>query len=57
VQRSNKLTCPNCGVEMNQHAEKIDYSVAGPMDSEFGGVVEEVHGCPSCGKTEVRTAS
>ena len=53
----NKMTCPNCGVMMNQHAEKLDYSVATPLDPKFGGVVQEVHSCPGCGKTEVRTAT
>jgi predicted RNA-binding Zn-ribbon protein involved in translation (DUF1610 family) len=55
---TNKMICPDCGREMNQHAEKIDYSVTpdelNETDADFGGVVEEVHSCPSCGKTETR---
>jgi hypothetical protein len=55
-----KMICEECGAEMNQHAEKVDYSLspdeAGAFDEEFGGVVEEVHSCPRCGKTETRRA-
>jgi ribosomal protein S27AE len=53
-----KMICPECGVEMNQHAEKIDYMAAlenpEAMDEDFGGVLEEAHSCPVCGKTETR---
>ena len=51
-----KMTCPDCGVEMNYHAEKIDYSVAdlSKVDPAFGGIVEEVHTCPLCGRTHTR---
>jgi ribosomal protein S27AE len=54
-----KMICEECGVEMNQHAEKIDYSSpeeSGAFDADFGGVVEEVHSCPRCGRTETRRA-
>ncbi|HKQ54033.1 MAG TPA: hypothetical protein VJT74_16775 [Pyrinomonadaceae bacterium] len=53
----NKMKCEECGAEMNYHAEKIDYA-AGPdeIDEDFGGVLEEVHTCPACGKTEMRQA-
>jgi predicted RNA-binding Zn-ribbon protein involved in translation (DUF1610 family) len=53
-----KMICPDCGVEMNYHAEKIDYSAQDPkkIDPDFGGIVEEAHTCPVCGKTEMRTA-
>ena len=52
------MTCPNCGAEMNHHAMKIDYSneVSANMDPVFGGVLKEVHTCPKCGRTELRTA-
>jgi hypothetical protein len=57
----NKMTCEECGVEMNCHAEKIDYSSApddsGSFDTDFGGVLEEFHSCPQCGNTETRRAS
>ena len=55
-----KMTCPTCGVEMNLHADKVDYS-AGPAEGEagdegLGGVVEEFHTCPGCGRTDTRRA-
>ena len=54
------MKCEECGAEMNFHAEKIDYSSeaeeSGAFDADFGGVLEEVHTCPACGKTETRLA-
>ena len=52
-----KMKCPNCGEAMNHHADKVDYSGDAAGDSDFGGVFKEVHCCPSCGRTAVRTAS
>jgi len=56
-----KMKCPDCGVEMNHHADKVDYSAAlkDPkiMDPDLGGVVEEFHTCPECGKTHSRKAT
>lgn len=56
-----KMICPDCGVEMNHHADKIDYAAAldetEAIDPDFGGVVEEAHTCPSCGRTHLRRAS
>jgi ribosomal protein S27AE len=42
-----KIACPNCGTEMNCHAEKFMYS-----ESASGGHVEEIHSCPNCGRSE-----
>ena len=57
---TNVMICPDCGVEMKHHAEKIDYSSApdesGAFDADFGGVLEEIHSCPVCGTTEARRA-
>jgi ribosomal protein S27AE len=57
---SEKMICPKCGVEMNFHAEKIDYDagLAGQdaSDLDIGGVVEEFHTCPECGQTLMRPA-
>jgi predicted RNA-binding Zn-ribbon protein involved in translation (DUF1610 family) len=52
----SKMICPDCGVEMNHHADKIDYSIDDPniIDPDFGGVMEEAFTCPMCGKTHVR---
>jgi len=51
-----KMICPDCGAEMNQHAIKIDYNVDNPalMDSTLGGMLQEVHTCPECGRSSLR---
>lgn len=58
MQATNKMVCPDCGLELNYHAEKIDYSIPpdelNEIDAALGGVLEEIHSCPSCGKTETR---
>ncbi len=58
---TNKMICPDCGIEMNCHAEKIDYTAAltdpDTVDPDLGGVLEEVHTCPGCGKTGTRRAT
>jgi predicted RNA-binding Zn-ribbon protein involved in translation (DUF1610 family) len=55
---TNKMICPECGVEMNYHAEKIDYTAAltdpDAVDPDLGGILEEVHACPGCGKMGTR---
>lgn len=53
-----KLICPDCGIEMNHHAMKIDYSADNTdlVDPVFGGVVQEAHTCPDCGRTSLRKA-
>jgi predicted RNA-binding Zn-ribbon protein involved in translation (DUF1610 family) len=55
---TKKMMCPDCEIEMNYHAEKLDYSAAladpQAIDPDFGGVLEEVHTCPSCGKIGIR---
>lgn len=53
-----KMKCPKCGVDMNHHAEKVDYSVeAEGASAEFGGVIKEVHCCPGCGNAATRISS
>jgi ribosomal protein S27AE len=55
---NKKMLCPDCGVEMNHHAMKIDYTAAldapEAIDADFGGVLEEAHTCPRCGQTQLR---
>jgi ribosomal protein S27AE len=59
--KSNKMICPDCGVEMNHHADKVDYTAAlsesDSIDPHLGGVLKEAHTCPKCGKTAVRKAA
>jgi ribosomal protein S27AE len=57
-----KMICPNCGIEMNHHATKIDYSHDVDVDEtissdrdEMGHAIE-VHTCPGCGNTQSRPA-
>jgi predicted RNA-binding Zn-ribbon protein involved in translation (DUF1610 family) len=58
---ANALVCPDCGVEMNCHAEKLDLTAvldeSDAVDPELGGILEEVHTCPRCGKTVARRAA
>lgn len=58
---TKKMLCPDCGVEMNFHATKIDYTAAlddasDAIDPELGGILEEAHTCPTCGQTHMRRA-
>ncbi len=59
--KTNAMRCPQCGIEMNYHAEKIDYITAltepNAIDPDFGGIVEEVHTCPGCGDIGTRRAT
>jgi predicted RNA-binding Zn-ribbon protein involved in translation (DUF1610 family) len=58
---ASAMRCPACGVEMNHHADKVDYTAAldNPTvaDPIFGGLLEEVFTCPRCGRIETRPAS
>ena len=56
---TEKMVCPDCGVEMNHHANKVEYGAgaeepgAAP-EAEPGGRVFEAHACPRCGRTATR---
>jgi predicted RNA-binding Zn-ribbon protein involved in translation (DUF1610 family) len=56
-----KMICPDCGVEMNYHALKIDYTASlddeSTVDDAEGGVLQEAHTCPACGATHLRRHS
>ncbi len=56
-----KSVCPECGAEMNRHAEKADYTAgdygAEVFNSALGAVAEEFHACPDCGHTHTRPAA
>jgi predicted RNA-binding Zn-ribbon protein involved in translation (DUF1610 family) len=53
-----RLSCPECGAEMNQHAEKLAYPESAAelrlMDPAGEGLLEEIHACPRCGDVESR---
>jgi predicted RNA-binding Zn-ribbon protein involved in translation (DUF1610 family) len=56
-----KLRCPECGAEMNHHADRPDYAAAladpAAVDKTFGAVVDEIHTCPACAATATRRAT
>jgi predicted RNA-binding Zn-ribbon protein involved in translation (DUF1610 family) len=54
------MTCPACNMTMIHHAEKLvdpfrpqDRALVDPV---LGGIIQEVHTCPECGKAESRQA-
>jgi predicted RNA-binding Zn-ribbon protein involved in translation (DUF1610 family) len=58
---TKKMRCSDCGVEMNHHAMKIDYTAApdadgAAIDAAGGGRLVEAHTCPECGQTALRDA-
>ncbi len=58
VKGSGKMKCPECGVDMNHHAEKLveptNAREAAQADPKLGGLVEEMHTCPVCGLVHSR---
>lgn len=54
-EQRKKMKCSECGVEMNYHADKLDFTAGledpNAIDPDFGGIMEECHACPECGKT------
>lgn len=57
---ADKMQCPNCGVDMNHHADKLVEATgaaeASAIDKVLGGFVEQVYSCPDCGHAESRRA-
>ena len=55
-----KMICPECGIEMNHHSDKLIDAIspeeAVQMDPALGGLIEEAHCCPECGKSSPRRA-
>ena len=53
-----KMICSECGIEMNHHADKlvdpISPKEALQVDPALGGLIEEAHCCPDCGKSVPR---
>jgi DNA-directed RNA polymerase subunit RPC12/RpoP len=52
---NEKNYCPNCGIAMNHHADKINEAVllqvAKAVGSDFNGAIEAVYACQMCGQT------
>jgi ribosomal protein S27AE len=61
ITNPGKMICPNCGVEMNHHCDKLVYATDSPqtarVDERLGGFLEEFHTCPKCGGVASRHAS
>lgn len=59
--KKTRMVCHTCNMEMNHHAEKLvdprTPQETTRADAELGGIVEEMHTCPGCGKVESRSAS
>ena len=57
----NKLNCPECGAEMNHHADKLVYDCApddeGATEADAGALILEAHACPACGHSATRAAA
>ncbi len=55
------MKCPDCGIDMTHHADKLVDPVsaeeASQIDSALGGLIEEAHTCPECGRGESRRVS
>ena len=50
---ADKMKCPDCGAEMNHHADKLVYD-AEPEAETGAGLVVEAHTCPGCGRSATR---
>jgi ribosomal protein S27AE len=50
----DRMKCPDCGAEMNHHADKLVYGAE--SDAEAEAVVVEAHACPGCGRSATRPA-
>lgn len=52
---NTKHHCPNCGVEMNHHADKMNEVILiqtqKALGDTFNGVIEAVYACLTCGTT------
>lgn len=48
---TEKMKCPQCGAEMNHHADKL---LASDSESNSKGTVMELHSCPACGSLASR---
>ena len=59
--KREKIICNYCGVEMNFHAEKINYSKINDVESDVNNnedeLIDEIHTCPECGKSESRSGT
>jgi ribosomal protein S27AE len=50
------MICFACGTMMNHHADKLEYAEGAAAESDWDGVVMEVHTCPGCGNIGAQRA-
>jgi len=53
---ADKMNCPDCGAEMNHHADKLVYDSAPVEDADEDGFILEAHACPGCGLSATRAS-
>ena len=57
---TDRMKCPDCGAEMNHHADKVVYGEAsedsGGRDADDERILE-AHACPGCGRSATREAA
>ena len=55
MKKKEKIKCKECGSDMNFHAEKINYSImyeGNQHELTEDDLIDEIHTCPECGKSE-----
>ncbi|MBV9601364.1 MAG: NAD(P)H-dependent oxidoreductase [Chloroflexi bacterium] len=50
------MMCTACGLPMNQHAQKVDFSSPTTAHPVFYGTLQQIHQCAGCGNVQVRLA-
>lgn len=50
----DRMKCPDCGAEMNHHADKLVYGADSGEETEAAEFVVEAHACPGCGRSATR---
>ncbi|MFL6285627.1 MAG: hypothetical protein ACJ74Q_21025 [Pyrinomonadaceae bacterium] len=51
---ADRMKCPDCGAEMNHHADKLVYDDVTDDATDASGVILEAHACPNCGCSATR---
>jgi ribosomal protein S27AE len=58
--KSGAMICPDCGTQMNHHANKIVCGASGerpgPSNLSAGEYLQELHSCPKCGANASRVS-
>ena len=57
MSEDDKMKCPDCGADMNHHADKLVYDAPHGEEADDGGRILEAHTCPACGHSATRNSS